>query len=89
MPEDRAGDYLFTAASREKLIKEKLLSKKDSFGESVVTFNKRLADYVVREYDIGDNDSDSEDSFDEDDYRFNDKKKRAYQDEDIFDYNKE
>lgn len=47
-----------------------------------------MADYVIKEYHIGDGDSDSEDSFDDDDYRFKDKK-RAYQDEDLFDYNKD
>lgn len=66
---------------------QKMLSTLDKYGESVVVFNKRLSDYVVREYDIGDNRSDSEDSFDDDDFRFQEKE-RAFMDKELFDYNK-
>ena len=69
------------------MLKQKMLSKLDKYGESVVVFNKRLSDYVVKEYDIGDNRSDSEDSFDEEDFRFKEKE-RAYMDKELFDYNK-
>ena len=72
----------------KSLPKQKLLSKLDQYQEDVVTFNKRLADCVIKEYNIGDANDDSEDSFDGDDFRFGDKK-RAYQDEDLFDYNKQ
>ena len=79
---------MFTKKSKEALIKQKLLSKLDPYNESVVVFNKRLAECVIKEYNIGGMNSDSEDSFDDDDFRFKDKK-RAYQDEDLFDYKKQ
>lgn len=79
-------DYAFTYDSIKKMRRQTLLKKMDSYREDVVTFNKRLSDFIIEEYNIGATDGDSEDSFDDDDYWY-EKKKNVYDEEDYFDKN--
>ena len=82
LPEEKRKDYIFNAKSEERMLKEKLLSKLDPFGESVVTFNQRLSDHVVHEFELGDLREDDEDYFDEKDYQYADAVQRFYDEED-------
>ena len=64
------------------MLKQKLLSKLDPYGESIVTFNQRLSEYVVKEFNLGDQRLDDENYFEENDYQYATDVNRFYDDKD-------
>ena len=50
----------------------------------MTTFNKKLSDAVSREFQLGDLDDDSEDSFEDDDYRFGENENQFFNDNELF-----
>lgn len=84
IPEGQVDNYAFTFDSIKKMRRQTLLKKMDSYKEDVVTFNKRLSDFIIEEFSIGALDDASEDSFDDDDYWY-ENKKNVYDEEDYFD----